>query len=138
MRIKGKIYKEGKHWLAQVEALNAMTQGMTKKEALEMIKEYLELQIECYLNKKVVISVYSDAQTLEIEASDSAALFAFLLRMMRISNNKTIAAIKEELGFKSLNSYQAYEYGDREPSLSKIESLLKALNSSARLVVEIE
>jgi hypothetical protein len=42
MRFSGKIYKEGKFWLAEIPILDLMTQGHTKKEAYEMVADMLE------------------------------------------------------------------------------------------------
>lgn len=138
MRLKGEIHKNGKFWLIEIPCLGEMTQGQTKKEAFMMIKECLENQIENYLHKKVEIKIYPlNRECFEIEASDSNILFAFLLRMSRINNKKTIQSIKNTMGFKSNNSYQAYEYAEREPSLSKMEDLLKAINPKAKIIVEV-
>src|SRR5262249_23980008 len=42
MRLHGRVYKDGKFWLAEVPMLDAMTQGRTRKEALGMVADLLE------------------------------------------------------------------------------------------------
>ena len=42
MRLHGRIYKDGKFWLAEVPLLDAMTQGHTRKEALAMVADLVE------------------------------------------------------------------------------------------------
>ena len=42
MRFQGKVYKDGKFWLAEIPMLDAMTQGYTKKEACVMVKDLIE------------------------------------------------------------------------------------------------
>ncbi|MCM2284281.1 MAG: hypothetical protein NDI81_05845 [Desulfobacula sp.] len=42
MRFSGKIYKDGKFWLAEIPIIDLMTQGHTKKEAYEMVADMLE------------------------------------------------------------------------------------------------
>ena len=42
MRFSGSIFKDGRFWLAEVPILEAMTQGSTKKETFEMVKDLLE------------------------------------------------------------------------------------------------
>ena len=42
MRLHGRVYKDGKFWLAEVPLLDAMTQGHTRKEALAMVADLLE------------------------------------------------------------------------------------------------
>lgn len=45
MRFPGKIYKDGKFWLAEIPILEAMTQGHTRKEALEMVADMVETMV---------------------------------------------------------------------------------------------
>lgn len=42
MRLYGKVYKDGRHWLVEVPILDAMTQGRTRREALVMVKDLVE------------------------------------------------------------------------------------------------
>jgi len=42
MRFSGKIYKDGRFWLAEIPILDAVTQGHTRKEALEMAADMVE------------------------------------------------------------------------------------------------
>ncbi len=42
MKFSGKIYKDGRFWLAEIPILDAMTQGHTRKEALEMAADMVE------------------------------------------------------------------------------------------------
>ena len=39
MEMEGKIWKDGKFWLVEISALDAMTQGKTRKEALAMAED---------------------------------------------------------------------------------------------------
>jgi predicted RNase H-like HicB family nuclease len=42
MRFEGRIWKDGKYWLVEVPAFDAVTQGRTKREAHEMAKDLIE------------------------------------------------------------------------------------------------
>lgn len=42
VRFKGKVWRDGKFWLAEVPEFDVMTQGFTKQEALEMIADVIE------------------------------------------------------------------------------------------------
>src|SRR5258708_6869670 len=46
MRFEGKLTRDGRFWLAEIPLLDAMTQGRTRKEALEMIGDWLETMID--------------------------------------------------------------------------------------------
>lgn len=41
-RLRGRVCKGEKHWLADLPALDVMTQGRTKAEACTMVKDMLE------------------------------------------------------------------------------------------------
>jgi hypothetical protein len=43
MRVSGKIYKDGRFWLAEIPILDAMTQGHTRKGALEMAADMADI-----------------------------------------------------------------------------------------------
>ncbi len=58
MRFSGKVFKDGKFWLAEIPILDAMTQGHTKKEAFEMALDMIKsmvnkegFQVEIYKGK---------------------------------------------------------------------------------------
>lgn len=42
MRLSGRVYKDGKFWLAELPLLDAMTQGRTRKDAFAMVRDLLE------------------------------------------------------------------------------------------------
>lgn len=42
MRFAGRIYKDGKFWLAEIPILDLITQGHTKKEAYLMVADMIE------------------------------------------------------------------------------------------------
>ena len=71
MRFSGKIYKDGKFWLAEIPILDLMTQGRTKKEAYEMVADMLEslvnkdgFKIEVYKGEKDSFEVGSLGQNI--------------------------------------------------------------------------
>jgi predicted RNase H-like HicB family nuclease len=71
MKLEGKVWKSGKHWLVEVPSLDVMTQGYSKEEALMMIrdailqltKSYFETDLDkdfdiaVHLYKKNVIGI---------------------------------------------------------------------------------
>ncbi len=42
MRFAGRVWEDGEHWLIEVPALHALTQGRSRQEALEMIQDLVE------------------------------------------------------------------------------------------------
>src|SRR6185436_16836372 len=45
MRFAGKLVRDGRWWLAEIPMLDALTQGRTRREALEMVKDCLETAV---------------------------------------------------------------------------------------------
>lgn len=48
MELEGRLWKSGKFWLVEVPALEVMTQGHSRKEALSMIADAIEGLVDCY------------------------------------------------------------------------------------------
>ena len=42
MRFPGRITKDGKYWLVEIPAFDAITQGRTKREAFAMAEDLIE------------------------------------------------------------------------------------------------
>src|SRR5436190_21119368 len=45
MRFEGTVSHEGRFWIAEIPLLDAITQGRTRKEALEMVVDWLETMV---------------------------------------------------------------------------------------------
>ena len=74
MRLYGRIYKEGKWWLAEVPLLDAMTQGRSRKEALAMVADLLET-----LANRTGFCVHVHAgqqESFEVSATDTRGLLS--------------------------------------------------------------
>ena len=53
MELEGKLRKSGKFWLIEVPAIEVMTQGHTRDEALAMIADAIEGLVGCYFPEEV-------------------------------------------------------------------------------------
>ena len=80
MRFEGRIKRDGRFWLAEVPALDAVTQGRTKREVFAMAKDLIEtmadaegFEVTVYLNGK---------EDFEIGANSLEVLLALLLRRL--------------------------------------------------------
>jgi len=90
MRFSGKIYKDGRFWLAEIPILDAMTQGHTRKEALEMAAD----MVETMANKegfRVEVALVSGNE-FEVGSTDHNSLISLLLRRKRELNNPCVRA----------------------------------------------
>lgn len=133
MELEGTLKKDGKFWIIEIPSLNLMTQGKTKKEALEMIVDAVAGLAECYFESEMEESMVIQATEYEkgvigLSATDSKILLALSLRRQREKSGSTVRQAAERLGSSSPNAYAQYERGDRNFSIEKYSQLLKAAN----------
>ena len=132
MRFPGRIRKDGKFWLVEIPAFDAVTQGRTKREALTMAEDLIETMADV---KGFRASAYSaGGETFEIGANRIGVLLALLLRRQRERRGLTLAQAAERLGQRSKNAYARYEQGKSMPTVEKLEQLLKAIAPDQRIV----
>lgn len=139
IELEGKVWKDSDSswWLIEVSFLDVMTQGRTRKEALEMIKdvvmELLKDSYEDHLDKQFHLSVnlYEDG-IMGLGATDDKLLFALGLKRQRLRSGSTIRDVSKRLKSKSPNAYARYERAQSRPSIEKYAELLHAANPNRR------
>jgi len=137
MIFEGRVYKSDKSrfWLAEISALDLMTQGSSRKNALNMVQDALAGYIDrAGFKSKIVIG---EGECFSAETNQDAAVIPLLLRRQRAKSGLTIRDVARLLGAKSPNSYAAYESGEREPSISKVEELLSVVSKQDRLQLKV-
>jgi hypothetical protein len=133
MRFEGRLLRDGRFWLAEIPLLNGMTQGRTRKEALEMAADWLETMID---RKGFRAKVHPrGTHEFEIAGSDAAAMTALLLRRRREASGASLRQVAERLGASSRNAYARYERGEAVPSMEKLDALLKAASPGGDFVI---
>ena len=131
--MEGKIWKAGKFWLVEISALDAMTQGKTRKEALAMAEDLVIGMARSYfkdeIDKDFAVTVIDYKKgVIGITVSDNKLLLALSLRRQREKSGSTVREASERLGSKSPSAYAQYEKGKIGISLDKYEQLLMAAN----------
>lgn len=133
MRFEGKLIRDGRFWLAEIPLLDAMTQGRTRKEALEMIGDWLETMID---RPGFSADVHPrGSYEFEVSGSDAGAMTALLLRRRREASGASLREMASRLGESSRNAYARYERGDAVPTLAKLDALLKAASPGGDFVI---
>ncbi len=86
MRLDGRIWKHGKHWLVEVPTLDAMTQGRSRAEAIRMVGDLIATMVG---KRGFSVTVRpSPAGAIGIETSDDTALAPIASpRLTRIVSN---------------------------------------------------
>ena len=132
MRFPGRIKKDGRFWLVEIPAFDAVTQGRSKREALAMAGDVLEALADA---KGFRVTVYpTGPKTFEIGANRVGVLLALLLRRQRERSGLSLAEVADKLGQRSKNAYARYEQGKAMPTVEKLEELLKAIAPDQRIV----
>lgn len=136
MLIAGRIWKDGAWWLAESEIADVATQGKTRTEAAAMLAD----AIESLANRPGFKVTVRDAPSageggVTLEANDSAALVALVLRRQREANGLSLSQVAEALGQSSKTAYARYEQGHSVPTIEKFEELLRAVSSNAAVII---
>ena len=133
MRFYGKIHEDGGFWLAEVPVLEAMTQGRTREEALDMTRDLLESLAN---RPGFSVEVHPGAEgDFEVSSPDTRGLVGLLLRRQRERSGLSLAEAAERLGAKSRNAYARYERGTSAPTLEKLSELLRAVSPDCDFVL---
>lgn len=126
MRLFGNMYEDGKFWLVEIPLLDAMTQGHTKREALEMAGDLVETLANRPGFRAVV---HPGAQgNFEVSSTDVRGMIGLVLRRQRERSGLSLAQAAERLGVKSRNAYARYERGTSVPTVEKFSKLIKAVS----------
>ena len=133
MRFSGKIYKDGKYWLAEILILDLMTQGRTKREAYEMVANMLDTMVN---QKDFEITVFKGKKdTFEVGSSDAKYFVRLLLQRKRELSGLSLSQVASRLGMSSRNTYARYEQGKSVPSVEKLNDLLRAVCPETDFVI---
>lgn len=133
MRFEGTVVRDGRWWLVEIPLLGAMTQGRTRREALEMIADWIETMVD---RKGFRATVHPrGAAEFEIACTDAAAMTALLLRRRREASGASLRELASRLGSSSRNAYARYERGEAVPTIEKLDALLKATSPGADFVI---
>ena len=81
MRFAGRMYRDGKFWLAEIPILTVMTQGYTCKETFEMVTDLVETLAD---QDGFSVTVHAGKNgTFEVSSSDTRTMVSLLLQRQR-------------------------------------------------------
>lgn len=127
MKLEGHIFKDGNVWISEIEMLDLMTFGTTKKDAANMMADAIQ---ELIGDKKFKAQVDSQKDNFfTIKTNDDDKLISLILKRQRVKRNLSIADVVERLGFSSRNAYARYENTNTKISFSKFLELYRTITS---------
>jgi len=133
MRFPGRVYKDGKYWLAEIPILDLMTQGRTKKEVYDMVADMLETLVD---KEGFKVNVFKGkSNTFEVGSLQSKHLVSLLLQRKREISGLSLSQVASRLGMSSRNAYARYEQGKSVPSVEKLNDLLSAVSPDTDIVI---
>jgi len=134
VRFEGRVFKTDNWWAIEVPLLGVFTQGRSKRDAYDAVKDAIE---ELANISSFKIDVFpGKGGYFEVGSRDEATLIAFLLKRQRQMRGLSLAEVSERLGLKSRNAYARYEQGKAVPTVKKLEELLKAVNPEREFVLK--
>lgn len=133
MRFQGRVFKDGRHWLAEVAVFDALTQGRTRADALDMMSDWFETMLGSTSGS--VRTIAASRTDFEVATADAKPMISLLLRRQRQKSGLSLADAAARLGAKSRNAYARYEQGRTVPTVAKLDELLKAIAPDRDLLV---
>jgi hypothetical protein len=135
MMITGRLWKAGTWRLAECETADVCTQGRSRKDAALMLAAAFETLID-RPSCKVTVTDYGRASgEVTIEASEPAALAAFVLQRLRQNSGKSLSEVARAMGRASKNAYARYEQGRAVPTIEMFDDLLRAVSDDTTLII---
>ena len=134
MKLEIKLTKQDNFWITEVPILDLMTQGKTKKEALEMIQDAVE---ELLNIKKLDINIQNLGKEYYLSSQNYEALIPMILRRQRQKQGLTLKELADRVGSSSVNYFARYEQGRATPSIIKLLELLETINPKLGLVLKV-
>ena len=137
MKLEGNIWRSrsSRSWLAEVRDLDLVTQGRSRKDAVAMLQDAVEVLAE---DEAFRIVVELDATGRCTGGSNSdARLIALMLKRLRGREGLSVREVARRLGSASPNAYAQYETGRVAPSIDTLTRLLAALNPRFEAVLRV-
>ena len=136
MKLEGRIWKDEKTgcWVVYVPLLDISSQGRSRKAALAMIED--AIQVEAGHDIKIQAELSREQGVFTVSADDPDSLIAFLLRRQRTSRGLSVRDMASRLKSNSPTAYAQYEQGKRSPSLGKLRDLLHAIDPKLDAVLK--
>ena len=139
MKLEGRIWKDERtnYWVVDVPLLDISTQGRSRKDALAMIEDAIQLEAGKE-GLKIQAELSREKGNFTVSANDPDLLIAFLLRRQRTSHGLSVRDVASRLHSSSPTAYSQYEQGKRAPSLGKLWDLLHAIDPQLDAVLKAD
>lgn len=124
MRFHCNIWKEGAFWLIECPDFDALTQGRTKKEAMEMMVDWIRTALE---DPSYEAEVITDKYGTFLRVDDPKPIIGLILLRKREELGFTMEQVARMIGVKSRSSVRQLESGRNDPGISTFHRIVGAL-----------
>ena len=129
-------------WVITIPALDIITQGYSKDEAIMMAKDAIMEYLLYYFSEQVsddlqIAIQECDEQEVIVSTNEDKLLIALSLIKKREESGLSYRQIAKRLGSESPNTYARYEKGIHAISMEQYDKLLKALDPDKSLVINV-
>jgi predicted RNase H-like HicB family nuclease len=133
MILPGIITKEDGFWIAECAALDAMTQGRTKKEALQMLLDWVQTALDDPSFSIDLREVSKGALHLTFE--DPRRIVGLIIERARESAGMTYEEVAFKVGLKNRSGIKSMTLGKHDHRFSKLLSTLNAVGYDLKIEV---
>jgi hypothetical protein len=128
MKIEGNIFKDGKFWITEIPLLDLATQGISKKNSVEMMTSAIKDLIDGKSFKLLIEDV--GASTFILGTDTPEELYSLILIRQRTKAKLSIQQVVDVLGLSSRNSYAKYERAKVKIGINKFLELFRAITKT--------
>jgi len=125
MILTGKLWKDGRYWLIECPTLDALTQGLTKKEALEMMVDWVKTALNDSSFKVQIVE--SGKSGFQMKFDDPKPILGLMIDRAREAAGLTYEEVAKRVGLKSRSGIKTMASGKHDPRFSKIANVLGAI-----------
>jgi predicted RNase H-like HicB family nuclease len=120
--------KKSKYWAIGVEDLAIFTQGTSRDDAFNMLRDAIQLLAEDEVEAPCEIDIEDTGEkTFYLSFKDTKAMWPFIIGRLKYSTDFSVAEISEKLGKASRTTVGRYVSGSSIPTIPAFDELLKAL-----------
>lgn len=133
LRIKGRIWKEGKFWAVECPTLHAHTQGTSREDGLAMMKDWLLTMLDAVKGLKVDVELVNKKQDdgsyvfdIVVQSHVNAVVALVILRNRQFSGI-TMEKMAKNMGKASKSSVKNLESPEADHGIGKVSMAAGAL-----------
>jgi len=134
MKLKGTLQKDGRWWIIECPALDAMTQGSSRREALEMMVDWVRTALD--KPDFPVEIVAGKGLTFELLVRDPGPVLGLIVQRQRGASGMTLEQLASKLHLKSRSTAKHYERGSNAISVAKLIEILDATGAELEINVK--